>query len=72
MSLSVLTLPGMSALGFPPHQILFISEFAYLVFILSEKVMARQEFPLAWVAEGCLILGQWPVVFVLHPCVHLF
>lgn len=42
-------------LGFPPpHQVLFISEFAYLI-LLSEKGMVRQEFPLAWMAEDCLI-----------------
>lgn len=39
--------------------------------VLSEEDKARQEFPPAWMAEDRLILGQWPVVFVLHPCVHL-
>lgn len=41
----------------PPHQVLFVSEFVCLMF-LSEKGIVRQELPLAWMAEDCIILGQ--------------
>lgn len=33
--------------------------------------MVRQDFLLAWMSESCLILGQGPVVFMVHPYVHL-
>lgn len=57
--------------GFPsPNQVPFISEFACTV--LFSDHLTRQEFPLAWMAEDLLILGQGRLCQLCLCCVPEF